>query len=138
MQGPWILLLAQGVDTIGGSSGWVGAGLLGLILGWLLLRHLPSKDAQIKDFMETKDAQVKELILAKDEQIRVLSERYERKVDGLILAFQIESTDSKKEFRQALDLVLAHCDREAAKMVDAFRVEIARVVQARGSGDERA
>lgn len=38
-------IFAQGtVDPISGGAGWVGAGLLGLLLGWLLLKHLPDKD----------------------------------------------------------------------------------------------
>jgi hypothetical protein len=27
--------------NIAGNTGWAGAGLLGLVLGWLLLKHLP-------------------------------------------------------------------------------------------------
>ncbi len=29
------------------GAGWVGAGLLGSVLAWLLFKHLPAKDAQI-------------------------------------------------------------------------------------------
>ena len=39
-------ILAQSTDPISGGAGWVGAGLLGLVLGWLLLKHLPDKDRQ--------------------------------------------------------------------------------------------
>lgn len=39
----WILV-AQAMDPISGGAGWIGAGLLGLVLGWLLLKHLPDKD----------------------------------------------------------------------------------------------
>lgn len=40
-----------GVDILAGSSGWAGAGLLGLVLAWLLLKHLPAKDLQIERLM---------------------------------------------------------------------------------------
>lgn len=48
------LLWAQAAnpDTLGGASGWVGAGLLGLVLAWLLLRHLPDKDRQLEKLIE--------------------------------------------------------------------------------------
>lgn len=44
-----LVLLAEdsGVSAIAGSSGWVGAGLLGLVLCWLLFFHLPAKDKQL-------------------------------------------------------------------------------------------
>ena len=45
-------------------SGWGGAGLLGLVLGWLLLQHLPAKDKQINEMTtqnnERYDTQRKE------------------------------------------------------------------------------
>ncbi len=42
------LLVAQGADSLAGTSGWAGAGILGLVLSWLLLKHLPDKDRQVK------------------------------------------------------------------------------------------
>lgn len=45
-----------GADPVSGGAGWVGAGLLGLVLGWLLLIHLPAKDKQIKELIDTRDA----------------------------------------------------------------------------------
>lgn len=54
------LLFAQlpSIDPISGGAGWLGAGLLGLLLWWLLLKHLPEKDKQAA----IKDAQIKQLI----------------------------------------------------------------------------
>ena len=51
-------------DPISGGAGWIGAGLLGLILFWLLMKHLPAKDAQIDAFVRGKDTHV-EAITAK-------------------------------------------------------------------------
>ena len=39
-------------DPLSGGAGWLGAGLLGLVLAWLLLKHLPEKDRQIKDLID--------------------------------------------------------------------------------------
>lgn len=52
------MLLAEGLDSLSGGSGWVGAGLLGLVLSWLLLKHLPDKDAQITALQSVKDKQL--------------------------------------------------------------------------------
>ncbi len=42
------------------GAGWVGAGLLGSVLGWLLLKHLPANDAQIERLVDKFDAQLRE------------------------------------------------------------------------------
>src|SRR5688500_11146399 len=52
---PFLVAVA---DPISGGAGWAGAGLLGLVLAWLLLVHLPSKDKQLKDFIDAHNASV--------------------------------------------------------------------------------
>jgi hypothetical protein len=47
-------------DLLGGASGWAGAGLLGAVLSWLLLKHLPAKDTQIEKLVDSKDEAVRE------------------------------------------------------------------------------
>jgi len=79
----WLLVLAQVTDPISGGAGWVGAGLLGLVLGWLLLIHIPNKDKQITN---------------------------------LITEFGNNSKEERKDFKEALDLVVQHCERETIKV----------------------
>lgn len=56
------LLLAQASDPLSGGAGWIGAGLLGCVLAWLMFVHLPNKDKQMKDiisfFNENRDKMV--------------------------------------------------------------------------------
>lgn len=49
-----LLLQAQTgqADPISGGAGWVGAGLLGLVLGWMFFWHLPAKDRQVERLLE--------------------------------------------------------------------------------------
>ena len=47
-----IALIAQDPDVLSGGAGWAGAGLLGLVLSWLLLVHLPAKDKQLKEIID--------------------------------------------------------------------------------------
>ncbi len=56
------LVLAQAVDPLSGGAGWVGAGLLGAVLAWLMFAHLPAKDRQISAIIETKDKQISEIL----------------------------------------------------------------------------
>src|SRR5215218_8818549 len=55
-----LFILAQ-TPTLSGSEGWVGAGLLGAVLAWLMFVHLPGKDKQIDKLIADKDQLIKEL-----------------------------------------------------------------------------
>lgn len=81
------MTLADAIEPLAGQSGWVGAGLLGLVLSWLLLVHLPNKDKQLTTLWESWDKRLSE----KDAYVREMA----------------------KEFRIALDLVVQHCQEEA-------------------------
>ena len=59
------MLPAQG-EPLSGGAGWVGAGLLGAVLCWLLLKHLPDKDKQLEKLLTTKDDQMRELLASRD------------------------------------------------------------------------
>ncbi len=59
-------------DPISGGAGWVGAGLLGGVLAWLMFVRLPATDRALEKAMNTKDTQIKELADAKDNQIKEL------------------------------------------------------------------
>lgn len=109
------VLLAQAPDPISGGAGWIGAGLLGAVLAWLLGIHLPAKDKQLKEFMEVKD-----------EQIANLTEKYENKLVLVTSTFEKESDANRTDFRRTLDVVMNHCTEESKKILEAFRSEIAR------------
>ena len=69
------VLLSQvspAIDPISGGAGWLGAGLLGLVLGWYLLIRTPASDRQLKELLQARDAQFKEIMDAKDCQLKEL------------------------------------------------------------------
>ena len=53
-------LLAQASEGLAGGAGWVGAGLLGSVLAWLLFFHLPAKDKLLMDLLQLQIAERKE------------------------------------------------------------------------------
>lgn len=55
-------------DPLSGGAGWVGAGLLGAVLAWLMFVHLPAKDKQA----EAKDAKIASIVEIKDKQIAAI------------------------------------------------------------------
>jgi hypothetical protein len=90
------------------GSGWAGAGLLGMVLGWLLLVHLPAKDKMLLQLIDSKD----KAIAAND-----------AKVDGLVTAFRQELSVSREAFREELSAnrteIMQHCKDELARVVTA-------------------
>jgi hypothetical protein len=81
------IALVNDLDALGGS-GWVGAGLLGLVLGWLLLQYLPKKDRDaaesqkasalhVESICSTHAATLKELISTHASAAKETAERCE-------------------------------------------------------------
>jgi len=79
-------MLAQ-VDALSGGSGWVGAGLLGAVLCWLLLKHLPDKDRQSSE---------------KDQQIGKMVETRDRQIQQVVLDMHGRMDMQRKEFGESL------------------------------------
>lgn len=73
-------LFSQVTETIVGGSGWAGAGLLGAVLAWLFFRHLPAKDKQITDVLNSFREELRQERSACD--LRVVE--VNRKMDGMI------------------------------------------------------
>lgn len=49
----WATLAQHVVEPVpGGAAGWVGAGMLGMVLSWLFFVHLPGKDKQLLAVIE--------------------------------------------------------------------------------------
>lgn len=117
------LLLAQATDPISGGAGWVGAGLLGAVLSWLLLKHLPEKDRQQKDLIDSHNSKTKEITDTHAACIRGINDHHER-----VLA------QSREDFAKFLGRVIEHCQAEMAgvtklveKDLQAISVAIAKI-----------
>jgi len=85
-----LLFAAEGLEALAGGSGWVGAGLLGMVLAWLLLFHLPAKDKQMERMIADKDKVVSDL-MTRHEAIQ---------------------EKSRVAYQATLDVVVNHCDKE--------------------------
>lgn len=92
-------VLAQSPDPISGGAGWVGAGLLGAVLAWLLLVHLPAKDKQLNDLLASQarkdgDALVHfdAVVDKKDKQIDQQRAEFTIALTTMTTAFRAEMT----------------------------------------------
>ena len=97
-------------DPLSGGAGWIGAGLLGLVLGWLLLIHLPAKDKILKEYVDLGNKVMQDLIVTKDKQQEALIERQAVRMQYLTDAFGLD-----------LKLVIDHCREEVDKSIEQFR-----------------
>lgn len=67
-----------------GASGWVGAGLLGAVLGWLLFLHLPAKDKLIIDLVKTFAVESEAQRVAYKEESKQQREACEQHLDKIL------------------------------------------------------
>jgi hypothetical protein len=93
-----MLLFAQSGDPISGGAGWIGAGLLGAVLSWVFVVHLPAKDKQIQFLLE---------------QGRILTE-------GLVKTHRESLNEVASNFRAVNEQLSAHCDKELERLARLF------------------
>lgn len=105
----FLTILAQSPESLSGGAGWVGAGLLGLVLFWLLLKHLPDKDKQLEKLLLSRDELTLKLLAQERESCEkrhnenlaeVKADRlaYERRHEALMTQHQ-QTHDENKELR---------------------------------------
>ncbi len=98
-----LTFLAEGVlDPLAGGAGWVGTGLLGSVLAWLLFVHLPAKDKQLKEFMEAKD----------------------KAVDSMLQGQWANLQRMELGYRNDLKVVAEHCKQELESVTYQFNEEL--------------
>lgn len=99
------MLFAQSPnDPLSGGAGWIGAGLLGLVLCWLMLKHLPDKDKLVKEIVDGHNA----------------------RVDAMISRQEASMDRQRDAFKHSLEEVLKHCVDEADETRKAFVEELKR------------
>lgn len=83
--------------------------MLAAVLSWLLLRHLPEKDRQIKQLLADKDAQLRALLEARDRQAESVRAEF---LDALERAGDAH--------RDAVAEVGRHCREEIERFLSVF------------------
>lgn len=114
----------QSPDPISGGAGWVGAGLLGLVLGWLLLKHLPAKDQQVKDLVEAKDKQSKDKDDAHAAMLTSMWLKHREQLAEFVAEAQRLTVEQRNEFRHTLQMVIDHCQRDGEAQTTAIVKEL--------------
>ncbi len=97
-------LYAQ-ADPISGGAGWVGAGLLGLVVGWILLKGWPDSMRLVRELVTSFSVEMEKERLMWQMRMTALSEAHDKMNDRLC-----------KEFRDDMDKERAACDRRLERV----------------------
>lgn len=89
------------MEALVGASGWTGAGLLGLVMWWLAVKHLPAKDAQFERLLDIKDGQIK----------------------AAYGQYKSDLKDYREDHRVHLEKILEHCRRENEELGSMVRAQ---------------
>ena len=111
-----VILFGQATDVISGGAGWAGAGLLGLVLGWLLLKRLPDNDKQTKELVD----RVMVLIAAKDQAIDAVLKQAATDSNALRQSHQLVIERICKEFRDDTLAERLACEKNVAALAASF------------------
>lgn len=87
------------MDVLAGGSGWAGAGLLGAVLAWLLLKHLPARDAQIERMALAHQAQIATSV-----------------------------AEQREEFSKTIELLVSHHSQDMVQMASAMQRDSANLL----------
>lgn len=69
------IIWGEGTDPLSGGGGWLGAGLLGMVLAWYLLVRTPANDKMIKELTELFAATVKDISKEFKETVNHLTDK---------------------------------------------------------------
>jgi hypothetical protein len=95
-------LMAQTPSPLSGEAGWLGTGLLGSVLAWLFIKYLPSKDAQLKEFIDSRDKLMHDLM-----------EDYKRNVADLGDRVAVLDRERRNDVRELLNTITSKWDHES-------------------------
>ena len=74
-----MLILLSQVEMANGLAGWSSFGISGLVLAWLLLKHLPEKDRQVDSMLSRFDAR----LLKEQEKCDLRIDAINQRMDGM-------------------------------------------------------
>ena len=111
------MVIAQAVtgDAFG-ASGWASFGIAGLVLSWLLLKHLPSKDAQLERLISSSDERFTTMLETVEEQKIKLSDQH-----------NVREKEQRQDFKDALQIVLKQSESMVVGVQGTLKDEMLRM-----------
>jgi gas vesicle protein len=133
-----LLPLLADADPISGGAGWVGAGLLGMVLGWLLIIHLPAKDKQLQTLARRQgrtaaqhpsaegNALVREAFL----KIKEMGEAKDKQIEAMLTRKWEIIQALTRDYKDGLKEVSAHCEQEISRLTEYWQSQMGSLTHA--------
>lgn len=115
-----LFLIAQAEGSgIPGGAGWVGTGLLGSVLAWLLFVRMPAWDK----LMQAKDEQIQKMIATRDNLFQAIANEHDK-------ATAAADTERRQDYIESLKTVVGHCSRELDTMREMMQKDMSEMTAA--------
>jgi hypothetical protein len=120
-------LLAQGpvADPISGGAGWVGAGLLGMVLMWILLWMIPQMMKAHKETVAGLMADLKETRLGYEKTLQDTRLGYEKALQSVLTRDEQRSVANEK----SLQAVLASNEQRSREFAQALKADLEAIAR---------
>lgn len=99
-----------------GASGWASFGIAGLVLSWLLLKHLPSKDAQLE-----------RLITLGDERALAILDKTEKRTKDIADQSVVREKEQRQDFKEALQSIIKQSEVSTSSIQKTVTDEVTRL-----------
>lgn len=120
---PMLVLLAD-IDPLSGGAGWAGAGLLGLVLAWVLFVNIPARDKAAKDSLDEFRAYVHDTEARFDKLVDAQKAEREKEIRArheMLDKFQITLSKIELDHRQDFNVMQDQARVNAEKDRTEFR-----------------
>lgn len=107
-----IAVILATTDPISGGAGWIGAGLLGAVLAWLMFVHLPGKDKLIRELQAESQSFVQRLMDRHDSAVKAQQELFAASLRGVTDHCSAELDKIASRFGEGIHEILARLDGE--------------------------
>ncbi len=108
--------LAANPDPLTGGAGWIGAGLLGAVLSWLLFLHLPAKDKQVKEMFDLQNQDREKERESREKLVAALKAA----IDGVADKYERQTASEREQFYARNDAVRMAIETQTQKLLAAL------------------
>lgn len=112
-----MMVLGVDIDPLVGT-GWASFGIVGLVLGWLVTKHIPQLLADSKETARENVRTIHTLIERHDGQLKLAQDSHEARL-----------AEVQETFKLSLDKMLTHCEAETKANAELFRDEVDRLAE---------
>lgn len=116
-------LLADATD-LSGASGWAGAGMLGMVLFWLLYRHIPQLTegylSNVKGLSDAFKDSLEKVVAHCEAETKSMAASWRSEVDRLVTAIQTAKREEAERIASAFESVHSKDSSKIGELVNSI------------------